>query len=299
MYGKRLTLPSGFLLRMRPVSIFFNDRMNRIDEMVGAKRQSVRLALIAFAALFFCYAHSARAWNLEGHRTVAQVELPYLTPEAKRRIEQLFGEPAEVALAANASWADSITTVRPETRPWHYVNIPRRADGFDRYRDCPDGACVVGAIEQQLIRLRDRDLDISQRREALKFIVHFVGDLHQPLHCGDGSDRGGNDTMVEFDGMRSNLHRVWDGEFFSGWQSIPVTPHPLRDEQTWHGDSVMHWANESHRIAVEEIYSRLPKARADRTIVLRAEDMQRFWIMAQQQMARAGRRLAALLNANL
>ena len=77
-----------------------------------------------------------------------------------------------------ASWAESITGQRPETRPWHYVNIARRADGFDHRRDCVDGHCAVAAIELQGRGLRDATRLIAERREALDFLVHFVGDLH-------------------------------------------------------------------------------------------------------------------------
>lgn len=250
---------------------------------------------------------AAHAWNNDGHQIVAQIALERMRPETRSAIERLSGVTAQEALAAAAVWPDSIVSSRPETRPWHYVNIPARADGFDWLRDCPEGACVVGALGTQWARLRDDDLPTATRREALAFVVHLVADLHQPLHAGDGQDRGGNDIVVEVDGQRSNLHRVMDGEFFP-WGELAQsgrTSDPAPDE--WQGrieaslrrKDIVDWVEDSHRLAMEAVYAPLPPARADRVRVMGPALLERFWQLARQRVQLAGWRLAQVLDAAL
>ena len=111
--------------------------------------------------------------------------------------------------------ADQIRMQRPETAPWHYVNIPihpapDEPSDYDATRDCPNDACVVAKIEQFERVLADRQVSQRQRLEALKYLVHFVGDVHQPLHTSNDHDRGGNEVPVTFMGRQTNLHAVWD-----------------------------------------------------------------------------------------
>lgn len=252
------------------------------------------LSLTTFAA-------QALGWNSDGHRIVAQIAASELSLEARREIERLYGQPALDVLVAQSTWADTLTGERPETRPWHYVNIPRRADGFDWLRDCPGGACVIGALKVQFARLRSISEPDAARREALAFVVHLVADLHQPLHCGDGGDRGGNDIAVTVDGVRTNLHRLWDGEFFPWreWatQGAPETSREQDEDGIVDASSVVVWAEQSHRLAVEQVYAKLPAAGADRVVVIGRERLDHYWPLARQRVQLAGRRLARLLDA--
>ena len=118
-------------------------------------------------------------------------------------------------LAEVSTWADQIRVQRPETAPWHYVNIPIHlqlveSSGFDPTRDCPNEACVVAKIEQFERVLTDRQASDRQRLEALKYLVHFIGDVHQPLHASKNQDRGGNEVPVMFMGSQTNLHAIWE-----------------------------------------------------------------------------------------
>jgi S1/P1 Nuclease len=175
------------------------------------------LALLMFAAPVF-------AWGPEGHRIVADVARAHLTSSARLQVRELLGDDD---LAAIANWADEIKSERPETAGWHFVDIPISAGDFSEARDCyrPDVRhstskedhhnCVVDRIEIFQRVLADRSAFREKRIEALKFLVHFVGDIHQPLHA-IGEARGGNDIQVsEFGsplcGNRPcNLHFAWD-----------------------------------------------------------------------------------------
>lgn len=264
---------------------------------------SARRAMANLAMLLACLlpALQALAWNSNGHRIVAQIAARELGPQARTRIEQLFAQAAQEVLIGQALWADTITATRPETRPWHYVNIPRRAEGFDRLRDCADGACLIGALETQWARLRDAGESDDSRREALAFVVHLVADLHQPLHCGDGQDRGGNDIAVEVQGLRTNLHRVWDGDFFPWHELAPTGGEPAvpvsDQEDAFEPAVITRWAEDGHRLAVEQIYQGLPKARGDGSIGLDDARLRVYWELARLQVVTAGRRLARLLDA--
>lgn len=279
-------------------------------------RWTVCIAALLAAAL------PVRAWNSDGHRLVARIAADELGPQARAQVERLFAQPAREALVGQALWADAITASRPETRPWHYVNIPRRADGFDWLRDCAGGACVVGALKAQWARLSDPAEPDAARREALAFVVHLVADLHQPLHCGDGQDRGGNDIIVEAQGVRTNLHRVWDGEFFpwKEWQpaesrhgeAADASPEDeaadalpedeaavpdTRGEDSFDSAVVAAWAEQSHRLAVERVYERLPATRPDGSVAIGSAQLDSWWALAREQVVRAGRRLAGVLDA--
>jgi hypothetical protein len=165
------------------------------------------------------------AWGPVGHRLVADVAWDHLTPEARASVQALLGSES---LADVSSWADHYLDGNTQTALWHYVNIPADAAGYDRDRDCPAQPgvkpgtprdkwrdCAVDRIEYNYERAADASLDRPDRAVALKFLVHFVGDLHQPFH-GLGVERGGNGIAVSVFGSATcgnypcNLHAVWD-----------------------------------------------------------------------------------------
>lgn len=149
----------------------------------------------------------ASAWSEDGHRLVAAVADARLSPAARALVREVAGGP--LSAGDVATWADAQRDER--TRRWHYVNIPPGA-AYDAARDCPRGACVVAAIERFAADLRAADSAVA-RADALRWLVHLVADVHQPLHAGDALDRGGNDLAVRLRrgrGQPWNLHRVWD-----------------------------------------------------------------------------------------
>ncbi len=139
-------------------------------------------------------------------RGPATLATTLLTAEAQAQVADILDPGA--TLADISTWADEVRPSRPNTGPWHYVNIPGEASGYDAHRDCRHG-CVVSAIEQSLRQLQDPSKDRAVRQEALQWVVPLVADLHQPLHA-IGDDRGGNDGIVKFNGRQTNLHRLWD-----------------------------------------------------------------------------------------
>lgn len=156
----------------------------------------------------------AMAWGALGHRLAARVAEPQLDPKARAEVARLLHGEAEPSLAGIANWADDLRSTDPDlgkrSARWHYVNISDPGCAFDAQADCRGGDCVVAALERQVAILADPARGDEERRQALKFVVHFVGDVHQPLHAGRGGDRGGNDYQVNWNGKGSNMHSLWD-----------------------------------------------------------------------------------------
>jgi S1/P1 Nuclease len=222
------------------------------------------------AVLLLCVAAPRSwGWGREGHRLTALVAEQYLTPETKAQIAELLNKES---LADVASWADSYREEHPETGKWHYVDIPRAEAKFDRLRDCPVSEtdpkspwrdCVTDRILYFEGRLGDASLDREQRAMALKFVVHLIGDVHQPFHAL-GDDRGGNGITVSFlgssmcDSYNCNLHGVWDSSILEeqGLSEAKYTDRLLQEIKDNHwerldGGEPTTWANLSHRYAVE------------------------------------------------
>ena len=153
---------------------------------------------------------SARAWGTEGHEIVALIAGHQLSAGARAQVAHLLGSPEMMVHQAN--WADEIRDQRRDTGAWHYVDIPLRAPGYDARRDCPQRAYVVAQIENDLTILTNRKLGDGARAQALRFLIHFVADVHQPLHAEDNGDKGGNQVRVMVGRSHANLHRIWDAD---------------------------------------------------------------------------------------
>ena len=168
----------------------------------------------------------------------------------------------------DASWADEIRDSRPETGAWHYVDIPLWAGSYDARRDCGDGNCVVAQIDDDLRILSNRHAPDAARAEALRFLIHFVADVHQPLHAEDNDDKGGNQVHVRLGRERANLHKLWDVDVVEPLGPDPdaiaesieqgLSPSQRKD---WQSGTPARWANEAHAIAREHIYPPLGGAR--------------------------------------
>ena len=149
----------------------------------------------------------AWAWGSQGHQVVAAMAWELLQPATRQEVNRLLAlEPGET-LESLSTWADEHRN--PATGPWHYVNFPRGNCQYEAQRDCPDGHCVVAAIERERAVWASNAND-KARLKALKYLIHFVGDIHQPLHAGYRDDRGGNQFQLRAFMRGSNLHAVWD-----------------------------------------------------------------------------------------
>lgn len=263
-----------------------------------------RAPLLSFFLLLFVIGlpHPLYAWGEAGHRIVAEVAERYLDDRARKEVQALLGD---ASLASVSDWADRIRGDRPETASWHFVGIPFKASRYDPKRDCGDGECVIGAIERFRRTLSDRSRPAEARAEALKFLVHFIADLHQPLHTTDRRDRGGNDVRVTFFGEKIhpfaekpwNLHAVWDGGLIDR-TGLSEGAYVER-LQTWlkkrlifelQKGTVVDWALEAHRAAVDVAY-RLPKNRR-----LSKNYFEKSLPVIDELLAKAGVRLARVLN---
>src|SRR5690606_28211337 len=162
----------------------------------------MRLRLVfATALLTLAASPAALAWSALGHRMVGELAQRHISPAAQAQVALLLAGESDPTLAGVADWADRLRDLDPErfkaTSRWHYVNTPPSHDcDYEPARDCPDGQCVIGAIEAQRAILADRSQPLEARRDALKFIVHFVGDVHQPMHANNRDDLGGNRYQV-------------------------------------------------------------------------------------------------------
>lgn len=242
----------------------------------------------------------AAAWGSEGHRVIAEIAERYLEPSVARQVRELLALENVTTLSSVSTWADQIRPQRRATGPWHYVNIPITAAAYDVSRDCPGGTCVIAVIEEFSKVLADPKVEPIRRLEALKFIVHFVGDLHQPLHVTDDHDRGGNEITVTFQGRKTNLHAVWDTSLLAGVIQGDERAFSLRltqsitngDVSAWQAGTVIDWANDTHKIAVRTVYGSLPHEAG----VLPQSYQEEAMPVAQQQLQKAGVRLSVVLN---
>ena len=207
---------------------------------------------------------SAWAWGNEGHQIIALIAADRLTTAARAEVADLLGGDARPTMANASTWADYIRPARPESAPWHYVNIEITASGYNAATDCPAENCVVAQVEKDARIVADHKLAKPVRAEALRFLIHFAGDLHQPLHCADNHDRGGNEVSVLIGAQETNLHSVWDTDVVAALGQDPEhvasalgAQISSADEASWGRGSPVDWANESFRIAKHAIYSSL------------------------------------------
>ncbi len=256
----------------------------------------MRLATSAFLTV----SSVCLGWGYDGHRIVGEIASHFLTPDAKAGLNALLGDKT---LADVSTWADDIKSDRTFdwAKPLHYANVKPGSKSFDIRRDCPDVGCVVSAIDQCIRALQNPKTPKPEKIQALKFLVHFVGDIHQPLHVSHAKDRGGNDVSVEFFQDKTNLHSVWDSGL------IRHTKKPWRDYATelmgganaGLGDEGLvglgslraaDWATESYRLAISHAYDvpkdgKIAEAYFERNIPV-----------VNDRLRTAGMRLARILN---
>jgi hypothetical protein len=279
-------------------------------------RSNVGVLVMAFVAAAAAVPDLG-AWGQPGHRLVALVAAGRLTARARSEVARLL--PGS-SLAGVATWADDMVPDHSQTGPWHYVNIPDNANGYDRDRDCPPqpGAraggrndrwrdCAVDRILHNQQRLADASLDRADRAIALKYLVHFIGDLHQPLHAL-GQARGGNDIPVVAFGSPTchysdgtpypcQLHGIWDTTLVARRgltepQYLADLERLIRTNQlaARGGGTPADWATESFRLA---------KAALPAQGIVDEAYYRKHIDVINERLALGGLRLAAALNRSL
>lgn len=200
----------------------------------------LHVLLLSFSAYSF--------WGQTGHRVVGLIAEQHLKKKAKKNIQKVLQNETLAEVSTYMDFIKSDETKR-HMNPWHYMTI---ADG-KTYQEAgtPEEGDVLVTIQRLMEELKTKKFTDADEAFALKCLVHLVGDIHQPLHVGNGTDRGGNDVRVEFFWERSNLHRVWDtgiidGQKYSYTEYANWINHPT-DEQVaeWQSDTVLDWAMES------------------------------------------------------
>lgn len=258
----------------------------------GLLRAGIFAALLIFAVISL--PAPARAWGCEGHQAIALLAEKHLTPHALAMAKKILADgpidpslsryckPVAVDAMADAStWPDDIRTLRPDTPPWHYIDIPRGTTVRDVEKFCdPKQGCVTRAIREELAVLRSANADPQKRADALRFVIHFVGDLHQPLHAITNNDEGGNCVPVAFFDMppqlrnpqtesyAPNLHGVWDTSILERATTEKTVDQVAAElDESFRGKiarwqkgsaDIDAWAWESYQLAVKDVYGKLP-----------------------------------------
>jgi hypothetical protein len=211
----------------------------------------MKRAQALLCALLLAAPSAAFAWGPNGHRIVGQIAANHLTDEAARAVACLIGPES---LAQVSTWPDEIRSdpAWKKSAPWHYISIDDGEALATTQRD-PAGD-VLEALQRFEAVLRDPQATQDAKREALKFLVHFVGDVHQPLHVGRRADRGGNGVEVLWFAETTNLHSVWDvqlieNEKLSFSEFAAFLDHPtLAEIKTWQGSTYADWVQESKEL---------------------------------------------------
>ena len=262
------------------------------------------------------------AWGAEGHEIVAAIARGYLTPPVREKVDAMLASDPDTLAAHNmldeSNWADRYRNSHKETGEWHYVDI--ELDHPDIKSACfdfpapggpaskgPAHDCIVNKLTEFTRELSDPGTSAAERLLALKFVLHFVGDLHQPLHAVDNHDKGGNCVLVSLGGVRVvNLHSYWDTVVVTGLGEDPqavaealareITPE---NRDAWEKGDPQSWALEGFDIARTVVYRAhsSPGCGIDPTpIGLPSGYADLASRTATLQLEKAGVRLAALLN---
>ena len=273
---------------------------------VELKAAQVVIILSAACVLAAFASTPVWAWWDIGHKVVCQVAWQEIAPSTRAAIEDLLGGP-EPGLANACVWADEVKN-EPKysnTKPHHYINLPHDSEAIDLDIDCPpEPGCVVRAADRHFATLSDSESPKQSRTEALKFLTHFVGDMHQPLHAGYATDRGGNNIEVTFFGNKTNLHKVWDGEMLKhhlernkqSWKELARTLHleiTQEERREWRAGKPADWAFESFRMAKHCAY----KKPSNGWRRLKQKYLDHHLLPVMRQLKKAGIRLAERLNA--
>jgi S1/P1 Nuclease len=292
--------------------------------------RSVRvvLTLSIFTAL------PAYAWWETGHRTVARIAAGHLTPAARTRIARILEVPdtdedITNALVKASTWADEVAK-ETHTGPWHYIDLAIQDHKSDIPERCQDDNCAPARIRLFAAQLAGHPAHPANTQwsqlDALRYLVHFVGDLHQPLHDISDADLGGNCEQLDPPiGRAKNLHALWDGEIVNAINADDralaadleseireLSPHRERQIAEGKEDD---WVWEAHEIAIRDIYRRLhipvepvefphscaeaPEAITSLRLEIPASYISDMRPVVREQLIKAGLRLARLLNESL
>jgi len=261
-----------------------------MDVKLTKSKWQIKGCFLLIISLFI--ASNSFGWGQIGHRAVGYIAQLHLSKKAKKEIYKIMGNES---LAMASTWMDFIKSDPAYNfmGAWHYCTIP---DG-ETYAEAgtPEEGDVIETIERLIKELETRQFTDSDELMALRMLIHLVGDIHQPLHVGNGEDRGGNDIKLKWFGQSTNLHSVWDSRMIDGQQlsytelAISVNSPSDSEITSWQSDPILVWAAESMSYR-KELYS-LPE---NMSISYRYHFDN--WATVQKRLVQAGVRLAGILN---
>lgn len=239
------------------------------------------------------------SWGVTGHRTIGTIAAGHLSAQAKAAVHELIGD---TTLAEISTWPDEVRSqpAYRNTASWHYINLPLGLSlpDFEAKVNGMTQENVFSALQQQEQILRSAGSTRAQKVEALKYIVHFVGDLHQPMHVSREEDKGGNTIQLNYDGNGTNLHALWDSKLIDhpgltveqmAEQYDHATPAQIKQ---WQSDPLIQWLWESYQ-ASSKLYAEVDAMKS------RAIDDSYYPAhigIVQDRIEKAGIRLAGVLN---
>ena len=255
--------------------------------------KKIFLVFLLFAPLY------SFSWGVTGHRVVGEIAQRHLSKMAKKELKKLIGREN---LAMWANWPDFIksdtTGAWTAASKWHYVNVPgnlSKEEFMSKLQSLP-GENLYTQIKAMTTQLKDRSLSQEKRQIALRFLIHFVGDLHQPLHVGREADQGGNKISVTWFDKPTNLHSVWDGSLvdfqqysFSEYASV-LNIASDEEVNAWQQSSLEDWFYDSYTLA-NKVYATVP---ADGKLGYKYNYI--FQQDLDRQLLKGGVRLAKVIN---
>lgn len=247
------------------------------------------------SAAFVCAFLNAFGWGQKGHDIVAYIGESHLTPTAKAEIDSLLDG---YSIVYWANWLDNASHTKEfdYTKTWHYKNIDV-GQTFDDAPLIPEGN-IVDAIYRQVDVLQDPSADREEKSLALKMVVHFMGDIHQPMHMGRAKDRGGNSHPVAFFKRYSNLHSVWDTDILEASHAWSHTEWQREIDRATREDAEIlvkngnpsEWGKETYEIC-SRIYESTPQG-----INIEYDYIAEWTPVVEAQLEKGGLRLADVLN---
>ena len=270
-------------------------------------------------------APGALAWGSLGHITTAYVASHFVANTTQAYFQELLRSHDSDYMAKVATWADSIRYTKwgRFTSTFHFIDAhdnPPHDCNVDFERDCKETGCVISALANYTEQSLDPALAPWLRAQAAKFVIHFIGDLHQPMHNEDVA-KGGNGIYVLFDGRHLNLHHVWDSSIAEKWiGGMHGKPYPIaekwanqlsleitdgkfaEEKETWLKDlnfddsieTAMAWSREGNALVCSHVLPEGPRAIVNQE--LGGEYFDKAGPVIEKQVARAGYRMAAWLD---
>lgn len=248
--------------------------------------------------LFIYVPVSSFAWGMLGHRIVGQVAESYLSKKAKKEIQKILGSES-VAMSAN--WADFIKSdsTFDYLDTWHYINFPKNLQlpAFQAFLAKDTGVNAYTKINFLADELEKKDLPADKKVMYLRLLIHFVGDIHQPMHASPDGTAGGNTVRVTWFGQATNLHRVWDSQLIE-YQQLSYTEYAAHINHTtiaqkalWQGQPLSQWLFESYTIS-EKLINDITESNSKLSYNYNFQHVDTL----NNQLLKGGVRLAGLLN---